>query len=98
MKPCFSIVYYQTYVVLLFAGDVDIIEPPGPSMTAAVGDTVELVCENDDQSDTGMVAGWNAPHIRIPLQYKACLKYFLLLKGFLVILHVTKLCNKNAFQ
>ena len=48
--PCFSIVYYQSYVVLLFAGDVDIIEPPGPSMTAAVGDTVELVCENDDQS------------------------------------------------
>ena len=41
----------QLYVVLLlFAGDVDIIEPPGPSMTAAVGDTVELVCENDDQS------------------------------------------------
>ena len=41
---------YQSYVVFLFAGDVDIIEPPGPSMTAAVGDTVELVCENDDQS------------------------------------------------
>ena len=36
--------------IVCFAGDVDIIEPPGPSMTAAVGDTVEIVCENDDQS------------------------------------------------
>ena len=76
----------------MFAGDVDIIEPPGPSMTAAVGDTVELVCENDDQS----TLEWSRDGMPLisgsHYSIRYVITYCFMPQGFLFIL--TKLYNK----